>query len=435
MTRPELMANQARGTRRTYLGGGVALAGALAAACGGTDSAPASKRTQPITLDTWSRLASFKGLADKYNAGPGQAEQVTVAYTQISNPLEFQNKLIAAAASNTTPDFTTVELNITPGLNVKKIYADIGREVGRLKVKDQFPPAMMRYGTHEGKTYQIPLWVDASGIFYNKNLFRSVGLADQAPKNWDELTSFAQKLTKAPDTWGATIPYNGSATWMFMPWVYANGGRLLSDDGKKSQVNSEEALGAFTLWHDLSFKRQVTPDGFRTKTTFNAGQLFTQGKLAIFHSGVGFLNTLKRDAPDLAFGTAVLPIGPRGKKTGCSPGGDAMGMLPSNKYKAETWKLMEWLVSNEAQVDYLVEGRFGIPILSGQFDNKFFREEPRFLPFREAAQAATPTWTTRFEELKAVMVTEYMAAMTGTKDPKTAQRDMHDAIQRELAQA
>jgi multiple sugar transport system substrate-binding protein len=222
---------------------------------------------------------------------------------------------------------------------------------------------------------------------------------------------------------------------MFMPWVYANGGRLLTDDGKKSLINSEAAAGAFVLWNDLAQKRQVTPDGFRTRTTFNASELFTQGKLAMYHSGVGFLNTLKKDAPDLQFGTAVLPIGPQGKKTGCSPGGDTMGLLPSNKYKTETWKLMEWLISSEAQIDYLVEGRYGIPILSGQFENRFFKEEPRFVPFRDAAQAATPTWTTRFEELKAVMLPEYMAALQGTKDPRAAQRDMHEAIERELAKA
>jgi multiple sugar transport system substrate-binding protein len=340
--------------------------------------------------------------------------------------------MIAAAASNTMPDFSTVELNISPALNLQKgIYADITREVSRLKVKDQFPPAMLRYGTVDGKAYQIPVWVDASGVFYNKNLFQSVGLPDQAPKTWDDLTRYAQQLTKG-DVSGATIPYNGSATWQFMPWVYANGGRLLSDDGKKSLMNAEEALGALTLWNDLSVRKQVTPPGFRANQTFSASDLFVQGKLGIYHAGVGFINTLKKDAPQLSFGTAVLPIGPKGKKTGCSPGGDTMGMHPNNRYKAETWKLMEWLISNDAQVEYWVQGRYGIPVLSGQFDNKYFKEEPRFVPFRDAAQSAVATWTTRFEEIKAAMLPEYMAAMTGAKDPKTAQRDMHAGIEREL---
>jgi multiple sugar transport system substrate-binding protein len=425
-------------TRRGLILAGLALAGAtgaLGVACGGTAGPPEARRTEPVTLEAWSRLAFFKGLADEYNAGPGKADLVTLNPTQIGNPLDFQNKLITAAASNTTPDFTTVELNITPGLNVQKIYADVGKDFARLKQKDQFPAALVRYGSQEGKTYQVPFWVDASGLFFNRSLLKNAGLPEQAPKTWEELTQLAMRLTRAPDVWGATIPYNGSATWMFMPWVYANGGRLLSDDGKQSLVNSEEAAGAFVLWNDLAQKRQVTPDGFRTRTTFNANDLFLQGKLAMYHSGVSFLNSLKKDAPDLEFGTATLPVGPRGKRTGCSPGGDTMGLLPSNKHRAETWRLMEWLLSDEVQVEYIVQGRYGIPILSGQFENRYFKEEPRFLPFRDAAQAATPTWTTRFEELKAVMLPEYMAALQGDKEPRAAQRDMHEAIQRELAKA
>lgn len=281
---PEL-GSQMHQTRRGFLAAGGAAAtigslGVLAGACTPTGEAPQAKRTQPITLDTWSRFAFYKDLADAYTKGPGQADQMTVNATVGGSPLDFQNKLIAAAAANTTPDFTTVELNITPGLNTKSIYADIAKEVSSLKVKDQFPPAMLRYGTVSGKTYQIPFFVDSAGLFYNRNLLKSVGLPEQGPKTWDEMTTMAVKVTN-PNTgvWGVTIPYNGSPTWMFMPWVYANGGQLLSDDGTKSLVNSEEAAGAFVLWNDLAQKRQVTPDGFRTQQTFNANEFFTQGKL------------------------------------------------------------------------------------------------------------------------------------------------------------
>ena len=423
-----------RTRRGAVLGAGtVGLAGLLSVACGGAASQPAAKRTQPITLEGWSRLSWFKDLADKYTAGPGKEQLVTVAPTVAGSPLDFQNKLLAAAAANTPPDVTTVELNISPLLNVQHVYDDISKEYGQLKSKDQLPPAMVRYGNHEGKIYQVPFWVDASGLFWNKNLFKGAGLdPEKPPKTWDEMTATALKVNRQPDISGVTIPYNGSATWMFMPWVYANGGKLLSDDGKKSVVNSEEGAGAFTLWNDLAQKRQVTPEGFRNRTTFNASDVFIQGKLAMYHAGVAFLNQLKKDAPDLSFGTAVLPVGPRGKKTGCSPGGDTMGIPKGGKNRADAWRFLEWLLSSEVQVEHIVANRLGIPILAGQFENRYFKDEPRFLPFRDAAQAATPTWTTRFEDIKAVMVPEYMAAMQGTKEPRAALRDMADAIDREL---
>jgi ABC-type glycerol-3-phosphate transport system substrate-binding protein len=262
-----------------------------------------------------------------------------------------------------------------------------------------------------------------------------VGFPEQGPKTWDEMTAIAQKVTRAPDVWGVAIPYNGSPTWQFMPWVYANGGQLFSDDGKKVLVNSPEAAGAFVLWNDLAQRHQVTPEGFRTKTMFNAGQLFIQGKLAMYHTGVGFLSQLADEAKDLSFGTAVLPIGPRGKKTGCAPGGEMLGMLPNNKYPADTWRVFEWMIGNEAQIEYLVAGRFGMPLLPPQFENRYFKEEPRFLPFKDAAQAATPTWTTKFQEIRTLMQQEYMAAIIGAKEPQAAIRDMASGIERELAKA
>jgi multiple sugar transport system substrate-binding protein len=325
-------------------------------------------------------------------------------------------------------------VNITPLFNQRKMYADVSKEFSQLKVKDQLPAGLLRYCQHEGKTYQLPYGGGGTGLYWNKNLFEKVGLAaDRAPRTWDEMTDAAVRLTRAPDVWGVTIPYNGSPTFEFMPWVYANGGKLLSDDGKRSAVNTEEGAGAFQLWNDLAQRRQVTPDGFRTGTTFNATEYFLQGKLAMFAAGTGLIARAKREAPDLQFGTAVRPVGPRGKDTGCSPGGETIGFLPNNKYRAETWRLMEWLIGPEVQVEHKVAVHGGTPILSGQYDNKYFKEEPRFLPFREAERVITPTWTTRFEDIKGVMLPAYMGTMRGEKEPRAALREMAEGIDRILA--
>jgi hypothetical protein len=54
------------------------------------------------------------------------------------------------------------------------------------------------------------------------------------------------------------------------------------------------------------------------------------------------------------------------------------------------------------------------------------------LPFREAAQAATPTWTAAFEPVTAVMLPEEKAALTGLNELQVALRDMAGAIACEL---
>src|SRR5438552_9588222 len=106
-------------TRRATLRwtGRAAPATAALCACGAPSAQPAAKRTQPVTLDAWSRSTWFKDLADKYTNGPGKEQLVTVAAAIASSPLDFQNKLLAAAAAGTPPDFTTIELNISPLFN------------------------------------------------------------------------------------------------------------------------------------------------------------------------------------------------------------------------------------------------------------------------------------------------------------------------------
>jgi len=59
-------------------GGAAGLLGLLGVACGGDATQPSTKRTQPVTLESWSRFAFFKNLADKYTAGPGSADRVTI---------------------------------------------------------------------------------------------------------------------------------------------------------------------------------------------------------------------------------------------------------------------------------------------------------------------------------------------------------------------
>jgi multiple sugar transport system substrate-binding protein len=423
---------RAMSAQTATLAAGTALA-ACGADTGGQTTAAAG--TQPITVEAWTRTGQFAELIEVYNPGQGQADRVTVAVTRTASGLDLQNKLMAAAASDTVPEFATVDLNIAPLFNVKRVFADLTREFNQLKYRDQFPPAMVRNSTQDGKIFQVPFWVDTLGFYWNKNLFRAAGLPpDAAPKTWDEMTAHAVKLTRAPDAWGVTIPYNASATFNFMPWVYANGGTLFTADFKRSAVNSEQGAGAFQLWADLAQKRQVTPDGFRTGTAFNATELFVLGKLGMYHSGPGLIDQLKRDAPHIDFGTSVIPVGPRGARTGSAPGGETMGFSPKTPNRARLWRLIEWLVGDDAQVEYLVAKRSNLPVLTRQVENRYYKEEPRFTPFRESAQAATPTWNLHHEDLKAVMLPEYMAALGGAKEPRAALRDMSEAIDRVLAQ-
>lgn len=181
-------------TRRQAIAVLAGFSGSTVAACRERAGTPQGARRAPITLEVWSRLRWVKDLAERYTAGPGAAQQVTLAPTTLGSPLEFQEKLIAAVAGNTAPDFTTIELNISPLFNVQGVYADLSREYKGLARKEQFPPAMVRYGGHAGKVYQVPFWVDTSGLFWNKRHFAAAGLdPEKPPQTWEQLIRLASR--------------------------------------------------------------------------------------------------------------------------------------------------------------------------------------------------------------------------------------------------
>ena len=254
-----------------------------------------------------------KGLADAYNAGPGGAELVTLNHTQVGNPLDFQNKLIAAAASNTTPDFTIVELNITPGLNVKGIYADVSKDFARLKQKDQFPAAMVRYGNQEGKVYQLPFWVDASGLYYNRSLLKNAGLPEQAPKTWEEMLALGAEA-KGKDKyllgWGKE-----AATYyrtMAISSAIKQGGdevRLALENLKPDCWSLQPVQDVFTGMKKIIDAGYVKPGGAGTQFTAAQAQWSNAQDFILYPSGSWIENEMKEQTKkDFQMTAAPEPV-------------------------------------------------------------------------------------------------------------------------------
>lgn|GEM_PF-5632230 len=57
----------------------------------------------------------------------------------------------------------------------------------------------------------------------------------------------------------------------------------------------------------------------------------------------------------------MLPVGPRGTRTGGAPGGDIIGFLPQTKDRATCWALVEWLLSDAVQIEDIVAQGYGLP--------------------------------------------------------------------------
>jgi multiple sugar transport system substrate-binding protein len=176
--------------------------------------------------------------------------------------------------------------------------------------KKDFNQSLINTITVDGKTMAVPFDNHGWGLYYNTKLISDAGLdPNTLPKNGDEFLKWAYKLTtdengKHPDESGFNP--DKVKVWAIHPgWIrftqpstfWMFGGGIISEDGKKSMLDSEQTLAAAQYWWDLMYKHHVAPPAVPNATSAN--DLMKTNSLAFEWDGSWNLNFFN-DNPDIA---------------------------------------------------------------------------------------------------------------------------------------
>lgn len=222
----------------------------------------------------------------------------------------LEEKLPAAIATGTAPAL------VIKGNFDTATYAENGTFVGLDDFfeatgteKDDFSETSLAALQYEGKQMMIPMQVHSTYLFWNKDLFKDAGLdPETAPATWDEVSEYAAKITdNSKKIYGVGLPVSGAPCY-FDAMFAANGGSVFSEDGKSSELDSEENLKTLQYIQDLA-KKGYTPTGSTGADTDN---LMLAGQLGIYMSGPWLINGLKEN--DIDYGVAAMPAGTAGAK-------------------------------------------------------------------------------------------------------------------------
>lgn len=253
-----------RWTRRRVVAAGVVAAGALpAAACGPGQTAQtpaASQQPKKIGFHTdWVttergetiRLALEQWKREHPNVTVDKIEYVSGVGT---NPRE---QVVAAMNAGTEGDvalWAPADVALWASRNA---FADIKPVLGKLKVKlDDYlylQDAIIYQGKQVGMPFQINFKLAWS---YNRTLFQRYGVPE--PKDawtWDEVINTAKRMTH-PDQnlWGI-----GQRDDTYFLMAYELGGKIISDDYKKTLWDSPEGLAALEFHYGLIHRHRVMP--------------------------------------------------------------------------------------------------------------------------------------------------------------------------------
>ncbi len=168
----------------------------------------------------------------------------------------------------------------------------------------------------DGQHFAWPLWVPPVGVYLNPEIFTEQGV-ELPGDDWtfDQFRQAAQQLTfqRADGTqvfgFASAIQPDIINVWAFL---YADGGRVLSEDGTQYTFDSPEAVSGLQKLTDLALTDKVTPPEFGNQMLADIVAAFKDQKsLAMYLGASGDIGTyVAEGAP---FEVRPMPIGAAGE--------------------------------------------------------------------------------------------------------------------------
>jgi multiple sugar transport system substrate-binding protein len=211
----------------------------------------------------------------------------------------------------------------------------------------------------DGHTYFIPIGYNVMSMWYNRPLFKQLGIAEPVPGwTWDDFEKAAARLSSSSGRLGFAIgaPAPGPFTDVY-PWVLTNGAGILNADQTQCTADSPAAIEAATFVRGLVAKKYVNQPG----GSYNAFNEAAVGKLGMFGAGIWPNSNIPLSQSAINKQFAIVPW-PQKIKGGTPVGVGGFPMFKSTKNKKALWEFIKYTISEEFQNGPVVNFGGDMPI-------------------------------------------------------------------------
>lgn len=285
--------------RRSVLAAiGAGTAAAALAGCGGgstaADSADGPAEGEITLLTPIYEGANGKTLLEQEILGGFRKKypdvKVNVDYTtyQLLN-----EKITTALAGGLLPDVLMMGVGWIPPFAAKKAIAELPES---LATAHDYEKRVLEPSRYDGKLYALPVILDTRIVVYRKDHFAEAGIK-KTPANWAELRAVAKQLTK--DGRLGFDPFSIELRQCWETFLFANGGRLFSEDGKKVLFTEAGGVEALQFFKDLIKDGSVD---YAKKTDPGAPSNVQTGKASMMMSTSALWVQAKEQNPELIEG-------------------------------------------------------------------------------------------------------------------------------------
>ncbi|GAA3084781.1 multiple sugar transport system substrate-binding protein [Kribbella aluminosa] len=381
----------------------------------------------------------FKTYVDKFNASQ---TAVKVKYQVVPGDTWTQ-KLKAAQAAGTQPDVATTNYGGIPAGVANGQFAELdGLLPG--KAWDDIKPNVSGFVKVDGKHYAYPMLVEPSTVlYYRKDLVTAAGLdPNSPPKTWDELLTWAQKLTKGTVKGMSIASVAPDLGWSSWGLQYNACGHLpINDDWSAANAKDPCYAKLFQLYQTL-FQKGWIPQ--QPKVGYADASPYGQGQVAMMADGSWAVGQLKQSFPAMIKNTMVAPFpsvdGDPSKPT-ATLGGWTLTVDGKSKQKEAAAKFIDYLLAGDPAImaDFFRQSGFSKYTVRTSVD-KALASDPAATsdPFMKiisdkvvATGKAEPAYPF---DISLAFATAIESVMKGKSDIPSATQKASDAIDRVIKQ-
>jgi multiple sugar transport system substrate-binding protein len=159
----------------------------VSAGCG------AKTKSGPVVITIWKPFVDSDKMQSIISAYQAKHSNVTIQYTK-KNIENYEADLLNALAAGNGPDIYSVNNTWVPRY-MDKIVAAPDKTFIEKTYRETFVDAMSNDLIRDHKIYGTAMWVDSLGLYYNKDLMGTAGIATP-PKTWADLAADTRKITR-----------------------------------------------------------------------------------------------------------------------------------------------------------------------------------------------------------------------------------------------
>lgn len=263
----------------------------------------------------------------------------------------YSDKINASVMAGGLPDVLTVD-----GPNVAAYAANgIIRPLAELTEEERsiYLASILEQGTYDGKLYALGVMESSVGLYYNKDILEKAGIKVPDPDHpwtWSEFMDILEKLKPVTDELKGypldmTFPVGEASIYYYAPFVWSNGGDLVSEDGLTvdGYFNAESNMEA------MNYFRAIVEKGYMSEAPID--KLFESGRAAFKFDGAWEVNTIYNSYPDVNLGVAPYVVGDGWEGQRYTPTGSWAFAASSGTENIEgATELVKWMSGVESGV-------------------------------------------------------------------------------------